>query len=154
MLAWYINQLKASMFNHHINHTRLPIIYLVDHQRKGRSALTELLAPLGAQIENFPSAKRFLQHDINAQAACLLLEAHLEDKKASGIALLEQMADREIYIPTIILASSSDIPTAVRAMRANAIDFIEKPYVEHMLVRQVKSLLSQTRSTQLHTPTF
>ena len=106
------------MFNHHINHTRLPIIYLVDHQRKARSALTELLAPLGAQIENFPSAKRFLQHDINAQAACLLLEAHLEDKKASGIALLEQMADREIYIPTIILASSSDIPTAVRAMRA------------------------------------
>ena len=71
------------MFNHHINHTRLPIIYLVDHQRKARYALTELLVPLGAQIENFPSAKRFLQHDINAQAACLLLEAHLEDKKGS-----------------------------------------------------------------------
>ncbi|QHJ10262.1 Response regulator protein TodT [Paraglaciecola mesophila] len=140
------------MFNHHKNHPKLPIIYLVDHQRKALLALTKLLTPLGAEIESFVSAERFLRHAINDEAACLLLEADLQNNKGSGIALLEQMAVRGIYIPTIILASSSDIPSAVRAMRANAIDFIEKPYVEHMLVRQVKSLLSQTHSTQLHTP--
>ena len=122
---------------------RQPVIYLVDHDENSLASLSSLFTPLNAKIKCFTSAENFLEHKIIESPACLLLEANLQEVSQSGIVLLENMVRLDLQIPTIVLASFSDIPTAVRAMQANAIDFIEKPYVEHLLLLKVNTLLQQ-----------
>ncbi|MFT5676066.1 MAG: two-component system response regulator FixJ [Paraglaciecola sp.] len=137
--------------------TRQAIIYLVDHDKHSLASLSSLLTPLNATIKCFTSAESFLEQKICKNAACLLLEAHLQEVSESGIELLENMVRQSQLIPTIILASSSDadseIPTAVRAIKASALDFIEKPYVEHLAFMKVKTILQQyfnNTTTLLH----
>ncbi|WP_166422966.1 response regulator [Paraglaciecola sp. 20A4] len=127
-----------------------PVVYIVDHHKSVLLALSALLAPLNVSIKCFTSAELFLNHKMNNEAACLILEAHLQEKRESGIELLETLVRQGFHIPTIVLASSSDIPTAVRAMRASAIDFIEKPYIEHLLVQKVAEILHQSAPTQMN----
>jgi FixJ family two-component response regulator len=122
---------------------RQPIIYLVDHDENSLASLATLFAPLDAKIKCFTSAESFLSHGHSKDKACLLIEAHLQEVSQSGIVLLESMVRQGQQIPTIVLANLSDIPTAVRAMQASAIDFIEKPYVEHILLMKVNTLLHQ-----------
>ncbi|ABG40613.1 response regulator receiver protein [Paraglaciecola sp. T6c] len=122
--------------NHH------PIIYLVDHQKDARAALSKLLSPLDVTIQCFASAESFMRQQISDDAIGMIIEAHLEDKKDSGIELLETLVKRGFHLPTIVMASSSDIPTAVRAMRASAADFIEKPFIEHVLVHDVQQIIN------------
>jgi FixJ family two-component response regulator len=123
--------------------TSQPVIYLVDHDECELASLSSLLAPLNATIQCFTSAESFLKHKISENSACLLLEAHLQEVNDSGIELLENLVQQGHTIPTIVLASISDIPTAVRAIKASAVDFIEKPYVEHLLLMKVKTILQQ-----------
>lgn len=125
--------------------SRQAIIYVIDHDEKALASLSSLLAPLNAKIEGFTSAESFLKHKFSENAACMLLEAHLQEVSGSGIDLLEMLVSQKHCIPTIIMASDCDVATAVRAIRASAIDFIEKPYVAHLLVNRVKVLLQKSR---------
>ncbi|MFQ3198790.1 MAG: two-component system response regulator FixJ [Paraglaciecola sp.] len=130
------------MFNFTKNPIRQPIIYLVDQDENALASLSSLLAPLNAQILCFTSAATLLRDPGISQASCMLIEANLQDTQG-GIDLLERLVHQGHHIPTIILARMGDIPTAVRAMRAGAIDFFEKPYIEHLLVKEVKTVLQQ-----------
>jgi FixJ family two-component response regulator len=118
-----------------------PHIYLIDHDEHSLSSLLSLLEPLNATIQCFTSAESFLLHSFQDKTSCLLLEAHLPG--LSGVELMEHLNKLGHDIPTIVLSSMSDIPTAVRAMRARAIDFLEKPYVEHKVLKQVEKILEQ-----------
>lgn len=132
---------RGGMFNSTNKPIQQPIIYLVDHDENALASLSSLLAPLNATILCFTSAEGLLRHPGVSHASCMLIEAHLQEIRAGGIDLLEQLVSQGHHIPTIILASMGDIPTAVRAMQASAIDFIEKPYVEHLLVKEIKTIL-------------
>lgn len=118
-----------------------PIIYLIDDDEGLLHGLSHLLSGLDAQIKCFTSAETFLEETIHTNAACLLLEAHLPD--LCGVELMESLLRQGHNIPTIVMAKMSDIPTAVRAMQAKAVDFIEKPYDEHILLKQVEKILEQ-----------
>jgi FixJ family two-component response regulator len=118
-----------------------PLIYIIDHDEHALASLASLLAPLNASIKSFTSAESFLKEFINTNKACLLLEAHLPG--LGGIELMEYLMSQGHNIPTIVMANVSDIPTAVRAMQAKAIDFVEKPYIEHLVLKQVKKILEQ-----------
>lgn len=122
-----------------------PIIYLVDHDADALASLYSLLAPLNVDIDCFTNADCVLHHPGIGRAACMIIEADLQNIIASGIVLMESLFRQGYHIPTIILAKTSDIPTAVRAMQARAIDFIEKPYIEHLLFEEVKTVLQQSR---------
>ena len=63
----------------------------------------------------------------------------------NGIELLEELRARGITIPIIMLASNSDVPTAVRAMRAGAIDFIDKPFADRVLLNRIRQILASWR---------
>jgi FixJ family two-component response regulator len=123
------------------NNTIKPMIYLIDNDDHALDSLSTLLGPLNATIKSFTSAESFLLHPFDSELSCLLLEAHLPG--ISGVELLEHLRQTGHDIPTIVLAKMSDIPTAVRAMQANAIDFIEKPYVDHVVFNQVQKIIEQ-----------
>ena len=118
-----------------------PIVCVIDKDAAVCDSLSSLLGGLGVELRFFKRADEFLSAAFNTSIRCLITELHLPDM--SGIELLEELRKRGINIPTIVLASVSDVPTAVRTMRAGAVDFIDKPIVDQHLLKQVRQILSQ-----------
>ena len=115
-------------------------VYIIDNDSEVCNALLTLFAGLNADIHCCESAEAFLKMPIGQhRAGCLLIEVNLPGM--SGIELLERLHKTGFNLPTIVLATFSDVPTAVRAMQAKAVDFIEKPFVDGVLLRRVKQAL-------------
>ncbi len=102
-----------------------PTIFVVDDDDEVRGAIMEVLEGDGHVVAGFPSGEAFLDAFHPAHAACLLIDAALPGM--SGIDLLEQLRAADHGVPTIVITGQSDVPMAIRAMRAGASDFIEKP---------------------------
>jgi len=92
-------------------------------------------------VEEFESAEDFLNTKLRTRAACLIVEVNLPNM--DGIELLEHINSLGLRLPTIVLSSSSDVSEAVRAMQADAIDFIEKPFLVNTLIEKVLHVIEQ-----------
>ena len=112
-----------------------PIVYIVDSDHKLLCSLSKKLVQHEVTVEVFSSAEDFLNTRLRSRAACLIIEVNLPNM--GGIELLEHINNLGVRLPTIILSSGSNISNAVRAMQAEAIDFIEKPFIENTLIEKV-----------------
>lgn len=119
-----------------------PIVYIVDSDHKLLCSLSKLLNQHEVTVKVFTSAESFLNTKLRSHAACLIVEVNLPNM--DGIELLEKINNLGLRLPTIVLSSGSDVSKAVRAMQAEAIDFIEKPFIETTLIEKVLGLTSQT----------
>jgi FixJ family two-component response regulator len=115
------------------------LVCVVDPDPATRRSVAALLRALGAEVEGFATAREFLAHLSTAVPACVVAESRLPDM--SGIALLQELRARGLRIPTILLSADADVSAAVIAMRAGALDFIEKPYIDRALATQVAPIL-------------
>jgi len=113
-------------------------VFIVDPDDALARRLSELLSTIGAQVRVFPSAAAVLAAAKPAPA-CVISEVRLPDM--SGIELIDALRNRGVHSPVILLAADSDVATAVKAMRAGALDFIEKPHVDRLLAWHVGRLL-------------
>ena len=118
------------------------LIGVIDPDPVARAGLSTLLRGLGAEILTFDSAESYLLEAARARPACLIVDILLPGM--SGLELLRRLRDANSDVPVILLADESDVPTAVAAMREGATDFIEKPYVDVAVLKQVKRLLDST----------
>jgi two-component system response regulator FixJ len=118
-----------------------PIVYIVDSDHKLLCSLSKLLDQHDVIVEVFTSAEYFLNTKLRSRAACLIVEVNLPNM--DGVELLEQINNLGVRLPTIVLSSGSDVSKAVRAMQAEAIDFIEKPFIENTLVKKVMGVINQ-----------
>ena len=116
-----------------------PSIYVVDADPAVRDSLHSLLTLHGFHVEAYATATEFLDGSEPAANACLVTEVHLPDM--SGIELLERLRGRGLELPVIIIADRSDVPTAVRAIRSGAVDFLEKPFLDRALLQRMGELL-------------
>jgi two-component system, LuxR family, response regulator FixJ len=120
-------------------------VYVVDDDADVRDSLRILLEASDFHVETFDSAITFLACKHAAQA-CLVTDVRMPGM--DGLALQEELSRREQKLPVIIMTGHGDIPLAVRAMRAGAIDFLEKPFDEDALIASVKRAL-EARSLSL-----
>ena len=100
-------------------------------------------ALLGAQsgvVCGYGCARDFLATLGHAVPVCLIAAATMPDM--NGIELLQELRTRGLDIPTILLAHQEDVPFAVAAMRAGAVDFVERPYIDRALLHHVGHLLT------------
>lgn len=118
-----------------------PVVYIIDSDLDFHSEFAKSLNTFKIPVKCYPCAESFLQDPIDTNAACLVIELNLP--KLNGIELLEQLNNKGYDIPTIIVASCSDIRSAVKAMQANALDFVEKPFHHSVLMGHIKSLLGK-----------
>ena len=119
---------------------RVPrLVCVVDADPEVRRNVRTLLTTLGADTRGYATAREFLASLSTEVPVCVVADMHLPD--LSGIELLEQLRARDLHVPTILLATDADIAAAVTAIRAGAIDFIEKPYIDRALVAQVVPIL-------------
>ena len=119
-----------------------PMIFVVDDDDDVRGVIMEVLQSDGRAVAGFPSGEAFLAAFQPADAACLLIDAALPGM--SGIDLLEQLRAAGHAVPAIVITGQSDVPMAIRAMKAGASDFIEKPVGRPGLLASVARALERS----------
>ena len=118
-------------------------VFIVDDDDALRDSLRALLESAHLRVEDFNSAAKFLNAYAPARGGCLLADVRMPDM--DGLALLGEIARRQLSVPVIIMTGHGDIPLAVRAMRAGAVDFIEKPFDDERLLASLRQALEVAR---------
>ena len=116
-----------------------PTVGVIDPDPVARAGIKALLQPVGVDVVPFESAEAYLLSATGKHLACLIVDLLLPGM--SGLELLRRLRGLGNDVPVILLADESDVPTAVAAMREGATDFIEKPYVNVAVLKQVRKLL-------------
>lgn len=117
-----------------------PIVWIVDDDEAMRSSLKWLIESVGMRVESHDSANAFLQAHYPGRFGCLLLDVRMPGM--SGLELLEHLREQQMMPPTVIITGHGDVPMAVRAMKAGAIDFIEKPFNDEVLLDSIRRALA------------
>jgi RNA polymerase sigma factor (sigma-70 family) len=131
-------------------------VFIVDDDNDFRDSMKWLLESDNFHVSGFESAHDFLER-YNGEMGCMLLDVRMPE--INGLALQQIMNERGIKVPIIVVSGHGDIPMAVNAMKNGALDFIEKPFDDEVLLRLVEqglqratemfkdnSALTQTRS--------
>lgn len=111
-------------------------VFIVDDDADVRDSLRALLESARFEVEDFPSATSFLAAITPGRGACLVADVRMPDM--DGLTLQEEITRRGMDLPVIIVTGHGEVPLAVRAMKAGAIDFIEKPYDDDLLLASVR----------------
>lgn len=117
-------------------------VYIVDDEEPVRNALAFLAKSDGLESESFECAQAFLDALDRIAPGCLLLDVCMPDM--SGLDLLETLRERKPEVPVIVLTGHADVPTAVRAMKSGAFDFVEKPFDGEDLLERIHRCLSDS----------
>ena len=120
-------------------------VFLIDNDASLRAALKELFESVGLHVEFFASGSAFLENrPPESTNSCLVLDARLPGM--SGLRFQEELTKVKIHVPIVFLTGHGDIPMAVRAMKAGAVDFLTKPFRNQDLLDAVFTALEQDRA--------
>lgn len=119
-----------------------PVVHIVDDDEAVRRSLAFMLSSAGLAVRVYDSARAFLDGFDNVQCGCLITDVRMPEM--TGIELLQRIRERAPCFPAIVITGHGDVPLAVEAMKAGAIDFIEKPFDEEAILAAVKTALEQT----------
>ena len=119
------------------------LVVVLDDDEAVRESLTALLETDGHRVVPCASGREFLAQADRDSIACLVTDVHMPD--ASGLDILESLRARDDGLPVIVITGHADVPMAVRAMRAGAFDFVEKPIDGESLLRAVQSAVAARR---------
>lgn len=117
-----------------------PIVFIVDDDASFRAAMTDLLDVAGFRTRGYASTGDFLLNPPGDEPGCVLLDVHLPGP--SGLDLQAGLQRHRIRLPVIFLTGRADVPTSVRAMKAGAVDFLEKPVTREILLEAIGRALA------------
>ena len=101
-------------------------VYIVDDDEAVRDSLSVLLESKAFAVKSFASAVEFLAAASSLQPGCVIVDIRMPEM--DGLELQQHLIDRSLDFPLIVITGHGDVPVAVRAMKAGAVDFIEKPF--------------------------
>ena len=116
-----------------------PLVYVIDDDEAVRDSLALLLKAVGLMAKVFNSAAEFLESYDPAQHGCLIADIRMPGM--SGLDLQNELNRRSAPVPLIFITAHGDVPMAVDAMKAGALDFIEKPFRDQDLLDRVHQAL-------------
>jgi len=119
------------------------IVHIVDDDVGVRDSLQWLLGSVGLAARAYSNAQDFLDAYDGNTPGCLVLDVRMPG--LSGLELQETLRRRGIRIPIIIVTAHADVPIAIRALKAGAVDFIEKPYSDQILLDRVRDAIDRDR---------
>jgi FixJ family two-component response regulator len=119
-------------------------VVVIDDDPSCRAVLKQLFESVGLKVRLYPSGRAFLGDCIPDGASCLVLD--VTRRGTSGLKFQDELARAGICMPTVFLTGRGDIPTAVRAMKAGAVDFLTKPFRDQDLLDAVFMALEQDRA--------
>jgi two-component system, LuxR family, response regulator FixJ len=120
--------------------TRMSSVFIVDDDSAIRDSLRLLLESAGfSHVITYDSGRTFLDRATPQPGDCLLVDVRMPDM--DGLELQAEVARRGIRLPIVVMTGHGDVPIAVRAMKAGAADFIEKPFADDVLIESVRRAL-------------
>lgn len=131
------------------------VVHVVDDEEPVRKSLAFLLTMSGFAVRMHESATSFLEVAPGIGRACLVTDLRMPDM--SGVDLLNHLKDAQALVPAIVITGHGDVPMAVAAMKAGAVDFIEKPFSDEVLIdaiRKAAKLLDRDTSDDLDAATL
>lgn len=118
-------------------------VIVVDDDASVRKALGRLLRSAGFNVELRGSAEEFLRQTSEKGPGCLVLDVHLPG--LSGLDLQRELSERGIHMPIIFITGLGTVPVSVKAMKAGAVDFLQKPFEDDALLSVVGSAIEKDR---------
>ncbi|MEX0339805.1 MAG: response regulator transcription factor [Arenibacterium sp.] len=115
------------------------IVFLVDDDADIRGALSRALGLRGYQVESFASAQQFLDAYDPEASGCLILDYGMP--QMDGLQLQKRLRDMGSRLPIIFITGHGGIPESVEAMKMGAIDFLEKPFKQSVLIDRIRAAL-------------
>ena len=120
--------------------TTAATIHIVDDDEAVRDSLQALLQAKRYAAKTYGSAEAFLAAHPSSPEGCAIVDVRMPGM--DGIALLNRLRERGHLIPVIVVTGHADIPLAVQAMKAGAVDFVEKPYSNDTIIELVHRALA------------
>ena len=122
------------------------IVFVVDDDASVREGLGSLIRSAGLRVETFASAQEFLARPRSDVPSCLVLDVRLPG--LSGLDLQKRLAEVNIEIPIVFITGHGDVPTSVRAMKAGAVEFLTKPFVDRDLLDAIQQAIKRDRAAR------
>ncbi|MBL6933422.1 MAG: response regulator transcription factor [Rhodospirillales bacterium] len=126
--------------------THETVVYVIDDDDAVRESLSWLISSVDLKVQSFASASIFLDQCDQVHSGCLITDIRMPG--LSGLDLQNVLSERGIDIPVIVITGHGDVQTAVRAMKAGAFDFIEKPFNDQLLLDQVNRAVAHSVSSR------
>jgi FixJ family two-component response regulator len=123
-----------------------PTVFVVDDDPGIRDSVTWLFQSVGLRVETYGSAQEFLDTYVTSRPGCLILDVRLPGM--GGLDLLEALRHRGATLPVIVVTAFGEVHSAVRAMKGGAIDVMEKPTRDQVLLDRVQQALDLDRRTR------
>lgn len=121
-------------------------VFIVDDDPSHRDSLQFLLESVGLEVRSFASAQDFLDAADPQMTGCLLLDVRMPGM--SGLDLQSELVKAEIFLPIIFLTGHGTVPMSVRALKAGAVDFLQKPFDEQDLFNAIHQAIERGRSSR------
>jgi two-component system response regulator FixJ len=126
-----------------------PVVHLVDDDEAVRQSLAFLLTSAGFAVRTYPAAAAFLDALVAVQPGCVVTDIRMPG--LSGLELQRELIGRRIALPVIVMTGHGDVKLAVEAMKAGAVDFIEKPFADDVFIAAIRTALDRyARDASLH----
>lgn len=125
-----------------VSHT----IHLIDDDEDVRKALAFLLGTAGYAVKVYESATAFLQKLEGLQPGCIVSDVRMPG--VDGLELQRRLKEKGIALPVVIMTGHADVPLAVQAMKLGAVDFIEKPFSDDVMLGAIEHALAAIRPAE------
>ncbi|MGO9108161.1 MAG: response regulator transcription factor [Thermoguttaceae bacterium] len=116
-------------------------VFVVDDDPGALESLRWMLEQADFRVRAFPSSREFLDSYRPHETGCLVLDVRMPEM--DGLALQKALRERKIRLPIIFMTAYGDVPTCARAFRGGAIDFLEKPVNDKVLLEHIERLIAQ-----------
>ncbi len=122
-----------------------PTVFIIDDDDKVRETLAMLVGSAGLRTETYASAPQFLESYRPGEAGCVVVDVRMPGM--SGLELQDVLAERAVELPVIVVTGCGDVDCAVKAMKAGAVDFIQKPFSNQVLLDSVRTAIERSLTT-------
>jgi len=116
-------------------------VHVIDDDDALRESLAFLLSTARIAVATYPSAAAFIEAIPAAELSCVITDVRMPGM--SGIDLLKRLREMKIDVPVIVITGHGDVPLAVEAMKVGAIDFLEKPFDDEVLLASVRAAIER-----------
>ncbi len=113
------------------------LVHIVDDEEAIRRSASFMLKTSGYAVETWPTGAAFLREVRHAAEGCILLDVRMPEM--DGLEVQQALLDRGVTMPVIVLTGHADVSIAVRAMKAGAVDFLEKPFEKAVLIAAIET---------------
>ena len=120
-------------------------VHVIDDDEAVRESVEFLLRTAGLTVKTYESAAAFLDAAPGVSHGCVITDVRMPG--LSGIDLLQRLKDMQAALPVIVITGHGDVPLAVDAMKFGAVDFLEKPFDDDVLLAAVRSALDRSEAS-------